>query len=114
MTISRRRYLRAPIAIALNYWIDDQGPFSAFTQTLGAGGLFIETTSPGPSQSPLKLEFILPGERTRLNLEGKVVWVRDRFVGDSQPGMGVQFSGIARKDRERIDALVLKVLKGTE
>jgi uncharacterized protein (TIGR02266 family) len=114
MSIERRKYLRAPISIAVVYRTDGNPPIQSFTQTLGGGGLFIETHSPFLPQTPLEVEFCLPGETQKIKIPGRVAWTRDRFEQDSPPGMGIQFTTIARSQREKIQALVLKVLKGTE
>ncbi|MBI5197269.1 MAG: PilZ domain-containing protein [Nitrospirae bacterium] len=114
MSIDRRKHLRASISISVSYWSDGKEPVQSFTQTIGAGGLFIETAVPLALETSLKIEFCIPGEPQKTKVHGKVVWIRARFVQDASPGMGIQFVGITRSEREKIQALVLKVLKGTE
>ncbi|MBI4714361.1 MAG: TIGR02266 family protein [Nitrospirae bacterium] len=106
--------MRAPVSIAVQYWENTREPVEAFTQTLGGGGLFIETTSPAPVTTGVKVAFSLPGESRRHTVEGKVVWVRERFEGEFSPGMGIQYTKISREDRERIQEWIMKVLRGAE
>jgi uncharacterized protein (TIGR02266 family) len=87
---------------------------NSFTQTLGAGGLFIESTSPLPQDTRIKVEVQIPGSPRPIVAEGKVAWVRKQFEGDFAPGMGIQYLKITRGEREKIAEFILRVLKGAE
>jgi uncharacterized protein (TIGR02266 family) len=61
--------------------------------TLGAGGLFIETESPLPRSSRLKMRFRLPGSSQIHEIEGRVCWAkRPQDGGQHTPGMGIEFT----------------------
>lgn len=99
----RRRYRRRTVRVMVEY-LSDSGPRRETATTLGAGGLFIETDSPSPEGSLLKLQFQLTPEGERFELEGRVAWAKyatDRTAGT--PGMGLEFTdrtaikGLARE-----------------
>jgi uncharacterized protein (TIGR02266 family) len=74
-------------------YLSDAGPCSDPATTLGAGGLFIETESPLPKGTPLKLRFQLPGSPLSHEIEGRVVWRRrPADPGRCAPGMGIEFT----------------------
>jgi len=87
-----RRYRRRTLRVTVDY-LTSGGPRSDPATTLGAGGLFIETETPLPPGSRLKLRFRLPGGSALHESECQVVWSRrpgDR--GSCAPGMGIEFT----------------------
>jgi uncharacterized protein (TIGR02266 family) len=74
-------------------------PHCEYATTLGAGGLFIETESPLPLGTALRLRFRLPGGSALHAIEGRVTWQHreaDARAGDVRPGgMGVAFTDAA-------------------
>ena len=89
---SSRRFRRRTVRILVDYPASD-GIRCEYATTLGAGGLFIETESPSPPDTHLKLRFRLSGEHEAHEIEGRVVWVRhiEPEGAPQSPGMGVQF-----------------------
>jgi Tfp pilus assembly protein PilZ len=75
-------------------YLSDAGLCCDTATTLGAGGLFIETDSPLPPASTLKLAFQLPGSEIRHEIEGRVTWSQrsDPAAASRTPGMGIEFS----------------------
>lgn len=102
----QRRFRRLTVRVLVDYWAGDS-PRSEYATTLGAGGLFIETTELLDPGSQLKLRFHLPGGEELHELTGKVVWKRGHEPGTLYaPGMGVQFTdavGAARVARDLDD-----------
>jgi len=87
----RRRYRRRTVRITVDY-LSDAGLQCERATTLGAGGLFVETDSPVPAGSLLKLRFQLSESGARHEIEGRVVW--SKGAGSSEAGargMGIEF-----------------------
>jgi len=67
-------------------------PRCEYATTLGAGGLFIETESPPPRGTVLKVRFRLGPESPLHTIESRVVWARPPAeAGATAPGMGLAF-----------------------
>jgi uncharacterized protein (TIGR02266 family) len=101
---SKRRYRRRTVRITVEY-LSDTGLHSDRATTLGAGGLFIETESPAPAGSVLKLRFQLSEMGARHEIEGRVVW--SKGVGNDaagNTGMGIEFL-----NRNAANALALEL-----
>jgi len=72
---------------------------------LSTGGLFLETTLPLLLETPLDLEFILPGTDTTIRCKGRVAWANNpklRRKSHLPPGMGVQFLNLSLDDMNAI------------
>ncbi|MCG8590890.1 MAG: PilZ domain-containing protein [Proteobacteria bacterium] len=96
-----RRFRRRTVRIMVDYF-SDAGVCCDYATTLGAGGLFIQTESPLPAGSLLKMRFRLPGGEEVHEIAGRVVWSNDS-PGHRAPGMGIQFTdavGTARLARD--------------
>lgn len=108
----RRKFLRAHLSIIIRYRDKNNNETEAFTGTIGGGGLFIETYSPLPVNEQIYMEFYLPETERKMSLMGQVVWIRDRYIGEYPPGMGIQFLNISKRDQVYLDEIITKVLKG--
>lgn len=88
-----RRFRRRTVRTLVDY-ASDLGVGCDYATTLGAGGLFIETESPLPAGTRLKLRFRLAGSDVLHELTGRVVWSREPDVTRAvhSPGMGIQFT----------------------
>jgi len=72
---------------------------------LSPGGAFLVSEVLFEQGDVLALAFVLPTGST-ICCESKVAWVR-RFPGEGQaPGMGVEFVGLAERDRRALEAFV--------
>jgi uncharacterized protein (TIGR02266 family) len=72
---------------------------------LSTGGLFLETTHPLLLETPLDLEFILPGTDTTIRCKGRVAWANNpklRKKSHLPAGMGVQFLNLSLDDMNAI------------
>ncbi len=92
-TGSSRRFRRRTVRILVDY-IGPQDVCCDYATTLGAGGLFIETESPCPVDTQLKVRFRLSEETELHEIEGRVVWCRQPHEGGRPhaPGFAFQFT----------------------
>ncbi len=65
--------------------------------TLGAGGMFIETETPLPPGTLLKVRFRLPDAGTVHEIEARVAWIQPPDDAELRraPGMGIEFTEAA-------------------
>ncbi|MEK7763032.1 MAG: PilZ domain-containing protein [Nitrospirota bacterium] len=106
-----RAHLRAPLAMKVHCTTPEGKQFDSLTGGIGAGGLFIESSTPLPPGTELSVEFSLPDRPWKKHkAKAKVAWTRD--MPDRHllfPGMGVKFTEIDEKARielaELVDAL---------
>jgi type IV pilus assembly protein PilZ len=103
-----RAHPRAPLAIKVHCTTPEGTHFDSLTGGIGGGGLFIESSTPLPPGTELKVEFALPdrpGEK--FGTRAKVAWTRskpERYL--LFPGMGIQFIDIDQKAQKRLIDLV--------
>ncbi len=103
-----RAHPRAPLAIKVHCTTPDGKHFDSLTGGIGGGGLFIESSTPLPPGTELKVDFALPdrpGEK--FGTRGKVAWIRskpERYL--LFPGMGIQFIDIDQNAQKRLIDLV--------
>ncbi|THJ10154.1 MAG: hypothetical protein CAF43_010440 [Nitrospira sp. CG24C] len=106
-----RSHPRAPLAMKVHCTTPEGKQFDSLTGGIGAGGLFIESSTPLPPGTELSIEFALPDRPWKKHkAKAKVAWTRsmpDRHL--LFPGMGVKFTEIDEKARielvELVDAL---------
>ncbi len=113
-----RRYLRMagritprkPARVLVRYGVEDQLTLHDYTINLGDGGLFLETGKVLPVETPLTLEFIVPGSDNAIVCKGRVAWVNPGGPLSLKPnlpsGFGVEFSDLSRGDLERLAAFL--------
>ena len=107
----RRREPRVLLNIEVDYSSEDTFLFAYITD-MSNRGIFIHTNTPEPMGTLLNLEFTIPGESERLNVEGKVMWVNTYRPGDFEnlnPGMGVLFTEIEDDQQRLITKLVQRI-----
>lgn len=108
----RRKFLRAPLPLAVKFRDMENKEVDAFTGTIGGGGIFIETFNPPPVDSDITAELCLPGSSDKTIIAGHVVWSRTEYTGEYPPGMGIRFTKVSKKDQARINELISRVLVG--
>jgi uncharacterized protein (TIGR02266 family) len=91
----RRRTLRLRAEVELEGATREE-----WATTLGAGGLFLETSNVLRPGTRLRLRFRLPGGQQLHELDGRVVWVTTASPsGGDHPapsaGMGIEFTDVA-------------------
>ncbi|MBC7840298.1 MAG: PilZ domain-containing protein [Nitrospiraceae bacterium] len=103
-----RFHPRAPLALKIRYTTPEGKQFDSLTGSIGAGGLFIESSAPLAPGTELSVEFSLPDHsREQYKATAKVSWTRikpERHL--FFPGMGVQFTNIDEKARKDLLELV--------
>ena len=103
-----RAHPRAPLALKVRYTTPEGKQFDSLTGGIGAGGLFIESSTPLAPGTELSVEFALPDRPwEKLKVKAKVAWTRNRPERHLLfPGMGVQFTNIDEKARKELIELV--------
>ncbi len=103
-----RAHPRAPLALKVCYTTPEGKQFDSLTGGIGAGGLFIESSTPLPPGTELSVEFALPDRPLKKHtVKAKVAWTRNRPERHLLfPGMGVQFVDIDEKIRKELIELV--------
>lgn len=103
-----RAHPRAPLAVKVRYTTPEGKQFDSLTGGIGAGGLFIESSTPLAPGTELSVEFALPDRPwEKLTAKAKVAWTRNRPERHLLfPGMGVQFTNIDEKARKELIELV--------
>jgi len=104
----RRSEPRVNAALRLTFTYGKGTTFEGLSNTIGGGGLFIESPSPYPVGSLLDLEIKLPYRPTEpVYASGKVVWKRTKLERTVFfPGMGIEFKRISPEDKKRIREFV--------
>jgi uncharacterized protein (TIGR02266 family) len=103
-----RSHPRAPLAVKVRYTTPEGRQFDSLTGGIGAGGLFIESSTPLAPGTELSIEFSLPDRPwEKHKVKAKVAWTRNKPERHLLfPGMGVQFTNIDEKVRKELVELV--------
>ena len=103
-----RSHPRAPLAVKIRYTTPEGRQFDSLTGGIGAGGLFIESSTPLAPGTELSVEFSLPDRPwEKHQVKAKVAWTRNKPERHLLfPGMGVQFTNIDEKVRKELVELV--------
>ena len=99
-----RSHPRAPLAVKVRYTTPEGKQFDSLTGGIGAGGLFIESSTPLAPGTELSVEFALPDRPwEKYKAKAKVAWTRNKPERHLLfPGMGVQFTNIDEKARKEL------------
>ncbi|TAJ28832.1 MAG: hypothetical protein EPO64_04340 [Nitrospirae bacterium] len=105
--VEARTHRRVSVLIRVQYRTPDGAKIDGRASGVGGGGLFIESTAPFPVGTKITLSFALPNRPTEwLEAKGVVSWVcpkADQYT--LFPGMGVKFTEISDKVRDRVTEL---------
>lgn len=99
------RHPRIPIHILIEYQHENRS-VTMYCLNMSRGGLFVETNSPAPVGTKLKLKFTLPTERESFFIQAKVMWIREAAEGDLRVGMGLEFFDVDAKTGKLIDRAI--------
>lgn len=94
----KRLSLRVPIQLKVDVESPNNHYLFEYSSNLSQSGIFIQTTEPVKPGTLLHLQFSLPDDH-RIRTRGEVIWVNEE---DEEPGMGVKFLGLMKKDKDRI------------
>jgi len=111
--IEMRVHPRVSLQFKVRYKTPEGVQLEGQASGIGSGGLFIESTAPQPKGTRFSLAFALPDRSAEwLEAKGEVAWIcpqRDQYT--ASPGMGIKFTEIAPKVRDRILELVNSIRK---
>jgi uncharacterized protein (TIGR02266 family) len=101
-----RRQTRVPIQLEVEY--RTRGNFLvAYSTNLSKGGLFLQTDTPLPVGTTLKMRFCVPGVDDPIETEAVVAWIRPAASPEGHPsGMGVEFGTLDARYGQVIDRVV--------
>jgi len=101
ISINKRREPRTPLSLRIRYASQDGKWYESITDTIGGGGIFIETRTPFQQGTSITVEMSLPGKKDKpIQAEGVVAWTRKKFERILFfPGMGIQFTKVSKEDR---------------
>lgn len=106
--IQKRAHPRVALLFRVRYKTPEGMQIEGQASGISWGGLFIESNAPPPKGTNLALAFVLPDRPAEwLEARGTVAWVcpqKDQYT--ASPGMGIKFTDIAPKVRQRVTELV--------
>jgi len=105
----KRRHERADLKIPVDYSSVDAF-FAEFSQNINEGGMFIEMERPVELDTPVQLQFRLPGEDRPVKVQGRVAWVSDG-KGEQSRGVGIEFQNLEGETRDTINRIVRQLRK---
>jgi uncharacterized protein (TIGR02266 family) len=104
--IEEKRQSARRVAVTIEITFQSAGASaSSSVLNLSNGGVFIKAYNPLPIDSLLCMQFYVPGDQEILDVQGRVVWIKQRS-GVCPAGMGIRFMDIPRKHQEKIQAFV--------
>lgn len=107
----RRAAPRAPIELKVEYQRMNSF-FADYTRNISKGGTFIRTERPLAIGTAFVFKLTVPGLLNALELNGKVQWTVQPG-GNDEPGMGIGFVYETEADRQRIEAIVERMMVGS-
>lgn len=110
MSAEKRRDARHAMRVRMDYRNRGGGDFLfEYSMNISKGGIFILTRDPLPVGTTVEMRFQPPGMEDVLEVNGRVVWVneyRPESDDNPNPGMGIQFEGLAEEDKALIAEVV--------
>jgi uncharacterized protein (TIGR02266 family) len=104
--MEEKRQASPRVATTIKIAFQNSGvPVSSYILNLSSGGIFIKTDTPLPIDSMLSLHFQLPGDLEPMNIQGRVVWIKQK-ANAFPSGMGVQFTELSQAHKKKIHAFV--------
>ncbi len=101
LAMAERATPRVTTRMLVHYGIGDQQTLHDFSVNLASGGIFLGTSQLLSTDTPLSLEFFIPGAPTTIRSRGRVAWANaagDQAKPDLPCGFGVQFLDMASRD----------------
>src|SRR5262245_10757786 len=93
MDDNKRQHARIPVSLQVSYL--SKGDLQRdLVINLSPGGLFVRTSKPLDIGTEVDLEVLIANEEAPIHVRGKVMWLRGAGPQASQPGMGIQFTGV--------------------
>lgn len=109
--INRRKFPRAnyPCKITVKKK-DHPDSISSHTENLGVGGICVMLAKDLGIFAPVELQLDLLDGKPAIECEGTIVWIVAKKDQDTTFDTGIEFTNLKRKDAERINIIVEKVL----
>ena len=90
--VEKRRSLRVPLMVLEVKWKRLRKVLFGELENISMGGLFMSIERPLSVGEKFPVEFILPGEKTKISCTGEVTWTRPYAEeGIGSEGVGVRF-----------------------
>ncbi len=115
--LNRRRFPRVnyPCQVIVRNEQDQKDVILAHTENIGVGGVCVILKKGLPMFAPVEVELDLLDFEEHVKCQGKVVWAVRRKSGEENKPMfydiGIEFVDISDLDRERIEAVVQRLVK---
>jgi len=109
LNVRHRKTPRFVARLLVQYGTDQGSLRSDYSVNLSTGGIFVETGSFLPIDTPLTIEFILPQKDISIRTKGSVAWINHpelKIKPNLPVGMGIQFLGISSEDMEAIGQFI--------
>ncbi len=109
LEVAERVAPRVRTRMLVHYGVENRKTLHDYSVNLGAGGVFLETTRLLPVETPVTLEFFIPGLPESLTCKGKVAWVnppRSKVKPELPVGIGIVFVDLSPRDGESIQEFV--------
>lgn len=109
--INRRKFPRAnyPCKITVKRK-DHPDSVSSQTENIGVGGICALLTKDLGIFAPVEIQLDLQDNKPAIECEGTIVWIVTKKGKDTIFDTGAEFTNLKRKDAERINLIVEKVL----
>jgi len=110
--IVARKNPRALVTIPLIYKTE-AAEVSSNSFTVSRDGIFIRELNPLPTGTKLKVELLIPGRKTPLNVSGEVIYSVPYFIGVTRihvPGMAIKFMDLKEPDQQELDKFIASTL----
>lgn len=99
MLSDKRQHPRQTIEADVTFQIAGAARISARCRDVSLGGMFIETPTPPPYGTPVRVFMWLPGHRGEVTIEATVRWAKP-------DGMGVQFGVMGARETHGLTELL--------
>jgi len=93
----RRHYFRHPVDIAVRVSPNERAQYVGNTINISEGGMALRCNEDLPLNGLMKLTFLLPGQKSELELRGTIVWK------DSRGHFGIRFEQASAITRNRLN-----------
>jgi DNA-binding response OmpR family regulator len=97
MVRERRRYFRHPVEMTVRIIIPNISELTATSTNVSEGGMAIRLAGKLPRNAQGKLQFMLPGSNTSLELKGQIAWV------DGTGHAGIRFVEVPQSSQYQLD-----------
>ncbi len=97
----RFREPRTNVRLMVYYGQDEESVMTNYSINMSAGGIFIESETPLPVDTPLVVKFKLPVNDKQFRCTSRVAWTNDPADPKSElhpSGMGLQFLDLPLED----------------